>query len=332
MLLAIQYPQRIHPEIIPGFSLFRWYGAMYLFAFGTAYLLFRYQVRKGELQSVSKLSITMTPDDITDFFFAAILGLILGARIFSTLVYETEINYLRAPWLIFWPFDVNGNWTGLQGMSYHGGFIGGLLGMLIWARKKKFPIPALLDTIAAALPLGYTFGRLGNFINGELYGRITTSPIGMIFPQVPMSERFPASESWVVDFATQVGITIPDGAQLVNLPRHPSQLYEAFFEGVVLWLVLWFIRKKKPFNGFLAALYTIGYGMIRFIIEYFRQPDVGLGYRFGETESNVIYRFTSVFNLSTGQVLCLTMIIGGCMALFLLHHLQKKQSVAAHTE
>lgn len=306
MFLYLNYPSFLHPEIIPGVPFLRWYALMYLVAFGVAYWLFSKQVKNGELHF--KSGVAFTEDDQSSFFMAGILGLVLGARIASCLIYDDTLFYLTHPWLIFWPFDSDMHFTGWAGMSYHGGFIGGLLGIIIWCRVTKHEMLPLLDTITASIPLGYTFGRWGNFCNGELYGRITTSPIGMIFPQAPASDRFSAAEPWVVAFAQKCGIDIPAGAQLVNLPRHPSQLYEALFEGIILWLIIWALRKKKPFNGFLAVMYTFGYGFFRFFLEYFRQPDANIGYRFS-LNSTEIFRFTSVLNISTGQILCLLMML-----------------------
>ena len=131
MFLYLNYPSWIHPEIIPGFGILRWYGLMYLVAFAVAFILFRRQAKEGLLGE------KVSDDDIYGFFWWGIVGLILGARIFSTLVYEPTGKYWRAPWLIFWPFDENMRWTGLQGMSYHGGFIGGVLGVLLWCIKHK---------------------------------------------------------------------------------------------------------------------------------------------------------------------------------------------------
>lgn len=325
MLLALQYPSWIHPEVIPGFYLLRWYGLMYLVAFFVAFVLFKVQVKKGELahysQKVQHDSQQVRPiadDDVLDFFTWTIFGLLIGARIFATLVYDTTNVYWFKPWLIFWPFSQDGQWTGLQGMSYHGGFLGAFIGSFLWTKRHKQPFLAWVDTACAAIPLGYTFGRLGNFLNGELYGRITASPIGMIFPSIPLHDYFSAQEVWVQEFAAQAGIVIPAGAQLVNLPRHPSQLYEAFFEGIVLWILLWSLRNKKPFNGFVLCMYSIGYGTVRFFIEYFRQPDYELGFRISDTPDASIYLYHSWKNISTGQILCVLMIAGGLAGLALL--------------
>jgi phosphatidylglycerol:prolipoprotein diacylglycerol transferase len=163
--------------------------------------------------------------------------------------------------------------------------------------------------MACAIPLGYTFGRLGNFLNGELFGRVTTSPLGMVFPN---AERFKLSEEWVQQTVAKLGMHIPDGALLVNLPRHPSQLYEAFFEGIVLWAILWLFRKHKPFNGFISAIYSIGYGTFRFVIEYFREPDADIGYRISAGGiPSPTYLNESLLNISTGQILCVLMIFAG---------------------
>jgi phosphatidylglycerol:prolipoprotein diacylglycerol transferase len=181
------------------------------------------------------------------------------------------------------------------------------------------------DLLVAGIPLGYTFGRLGNFINGELYGRVTTLPIGMVFPH---AERFSAKEAWVVDIAQKVGITIPSADALINLPRHPSQLYEALFEGIVLWLVLWFLRNRKPFKGFMIGCYLIGYGLVRFIIEYFREPDADLGYRLRFVNDGVPPAlYSSPFNFSTGQILCALMVVGGLLVLLVASRLPQASPV-----
>lgn len=325
MLLTIQYPSWIRPEIIPGIPFLRWYGFMYLVAFSVAFILFRIQLNKGELQHYAKSAKRITIEDVLDYFTWSLSGLLIGARIFATLVYEPSWIYWQNPWLIFWPFSATHGWVGLQGMSYHGGFIGCFMGALLWTKKRKQPFFAWADTACAGIPLGYTFGRIGNFLNGELYGRITASPIGMIFPSVPLHDCFPAKEAWVQAFAQKAGITIQEGAQYVNLPRHPSQLYEALFEGIVLWLIVWTVRNKKPFNGFLLCLYSIGYGIVRFGIEYFRQPDYELGFRIAHTEAP-IYLNSSWRNISTGQILCFLMIAGGLLAMAALAWYHKRHA------
>lgn len=308
--LYINYPSWIHPEIFPGvpvLSLLRWYGLMYIFAFGTAFLVLKKLLREGALdgQNADGTMRKATEDDIFSFIATGIVFLLIGARVFSTLVYDTSGIYLKKPWLIFWPFQ-NGRFTGLAGMSYHGGFIGGAVGTIFWCWKNKVSFFKWTDAMVTAIPLGYTFGRIGNFMNGELYGRITTAPWGMVFPH---AEKFSASKAWVQDFMAKIGMEA--STNLVNLPRHPSQLYESLFEGLILFSIIWFFHKRKPFDGFLIALYSGGYGIFRFFIEYFREPDADIGYRFA-TESNApLYMNTSLLNISTGQILCFLMILAG---------------------
>ena len=158
-------------------------------------------------------------------------------------------------------------------MSYHGGVIGVVIALLVFTRSQKRGFFETFDLFIPSIPLGYTFGRLGNFINGELYGRVTDASIGMYFPLAPTNEL-----------------------------RHPSQLYEAFFEGIVLFVVLWLLRKKSVFTGFLSAIYLFGYGFVRFFIEYFREPDAQLGF--------------VLLNFSMGQVLCFLMMIAGICIFF----------------
>ncbi|HZK19591.1 MAG TPA: prolipoprotein diacylglyceryl transferase [Treponemataceae bacterium] len=324
MPLFITFPTWIKPEVfpnIPFLSLIRWYGLMYVFAFATAIFVFKHLVKEGALDFQNNKA---TEDDVFSFFAFTILCLLLGARIFSTLIYEPSGIYRQKPWLIFWPFNEAGQFTGLAGMSYHGGFIGGLLGMIIWCRIHKKNMLQWIDAMAVSIPLGYTFGRLGNFLNGELYGRITTAPWGVIFPQ---AEKFPTHLDWVTDVATQLHIDIAANQVLVNLPRHPSQLYEALFEGIILFLILWFLRTYKPFDGFLTATYTIGYGVIRFIIEYFREPDADLGFRIIHKEGSPIYLHQSLLNLSTGQILCLCMIVAGIAMMIASKLIHRKKTL-----
>ncbi|MFP4618995.1 MAG: prolipoprotein diacylglyceryl transferase [Spirochaetaceae bacterium] len=302
----LQFPPWIQPTIIPGLP-FHWYGLMYLVAFAVTYVLIRYQVKTEELD--------YSGEDVADLFFYAILALLLGARIFGALVYDSTGYYLSKPWLIFWPFDESMNFTGFRGMSYHGGLLGAVVGTLVYARVKKKDFFQVADLAVAGIPLGYTFGRLGNFINGELWGRVTTSPLGMIFPNSP---RFSTTKEWVRQIADEVGIAYRSG-EYIRLPRHPSQLYEALFEGIVLWLILWFIfRPRKSFSGQLLGVYLIGYGTVRFFIEYLREPDIGIGYPISfAAQSEPQALFLSFLNFTTGQILCALMIIGGALVLLL---------------
>jgi phosphatidylglycerol:prolipoprotein diacylglycerol transferase len=328
LLLAIPYPAWIHPEIFPGvpfLRLLRWYGLMYVFAFGTAYLVFRKLIKAGALDSPGRPA---TEDDALSFFSWGIIFLLIGARVFSALVYDTTDIYRQKPWLIFWPF-AGGRFTGLAGMSYHGGYIGGLLGMICWSLYHKRPILKWVDGMVIAIPAGYTWGRIGNFLNGELFGRVTTVPWGMIFPN---AERFSYSIPWVREIADKAHIPAPAGGGLVNLPRHPSQLYEALFEGLILFLTLWLLfkffssRKGKPFDGFFSWAYTAGYGLVRFFIEYFREPDTDLGYRIEAVAGSPTYRNVSFLNISTGQILCLLMITGAIIASIACYALQKRRN------
>ena len=192
MLAAVQFPSWLKPEVFPFWPQFplRWYGLMYLVAFAVAWLLFKRQVKERQLGHDA--------DEIANYFLAAIFGLIIGARLFGTLVYETSGLYWQKPWLIFWPFAEGCRFTGLAGMSFHGGVLGGLVAMLIYCKVRKLKTIEWLDMTAVAIPLGYTFGRLGNFINGELWGKVSAAPWAMVFPHAP---RFSTSLDWVKDFA-----------------------------------------------------------------------------------------------------------------------------------
>jgi len=289
--------------VISGLPI-RWYSLMYLVAFAITFVLFIRQRNAG--------LIKVTTDDAYTLFLFTIAGLILGARLFSTLFYDGSFFYWKNPWLIFWPFR-SGQFVGLPGMSYHGGLVGAVAGALLFSRRYHMNFLNIADTLVAGIPLGYTFGRIGNFINGELWGRVTTAPWAIVFPNAP---SFSTNYAWVRDIADTVGIDYIAGA-MVNLPRHPSQLYEALFEGVILWLFLWFvIRKRNKFPGYTLSWYLIGYGTVRFLIEYLREPDAHLGFLLswgGQSEPTAL--FHSFLNISMGQMLSFIMILAGVLFL-----------------
>lgn len=259
-------PEKISP-IIFRFGSFelRWYGIMYILAFATVYFLVMYRYRVE--------GVTIKKEAAQNWFGYAILGVLVGGRIGYVLFYDPAMIFSN-PLSIFLPFDVkNGfQFIGLAGMSFHGGVIGVFLLTLLHCRTSKVNFWALADLVIPAIPLGYTFGRLGNFINSELYGRVTDVPWGMYFPNDPSGQL-----------------------------RHPSQLYEAFFEGLFLFVILWSIRRHPKFSHLFLPFYLIGYGFVRFFIEFVRQPDAHLG--------------TVLGPLSMGQVLCAAMILVGLVLL-----------------
>jgi phosphatidylglycerol:prolipoprotein diacylglycerol transferase len=318
-LLSLHFPSWLKPEIIPGLP-FRWYGLMYILAFTTAFLLYRRQVKERRFP--------ITEDEVYSLSSWGILGLLLGARLFSTLIYETSDIYIRKPWLIIWPFNDDGKFTGLMGMSYHGGAFCGCLAIMIYSKVKHYSFREIGDMFAASIPLGYTFGRLGNFINAELYGRVTAGPLGIIFPE-ETTKLFSTNEKWVREVIEKTGSVVRGG--LVNLPRHPSQLYEMIFEGIILWAIIWFFRNRKPFKGFLMGLYFLGYGLFRFFIEYFREPDADLGYRieFVKTSLPLAYAHPPL-SFSTGQILCFLMIVFGIVWIIVCSRLPGREPVRVY--
>lgn len=251
-------PYHIKPYLfsIGSFQL-RYYSLMYLVGFAIVYFLTIYRLKNEKYA----YSVEM----LQDYLIWAMLAMILGARLGEVFFYNFGY-YLRNPLEIFLPFSISDGiqFTGISGMSYHGGVIGIILISIFFLRKRNINFWNFADLIVPSIPLGYTFGRIGNFTNGELFGRVTTMPWGMHFP-----------------------------LDITHSLRHPSQLYEAFFEGVFLFIVLWAMRKKKYFDGFLLSLYIFGYGLVRFIIEYFREPDFMVG------------------PVSIGQLLCAFMMLAG---------------------
>ena len=299
MPLYITYPEWINPQIIPGVPIY-WYGFMYIVAFVISYALFIYQVKKGELDA--------SRDDVIVMFLWVVIPALIMARIFATTIYDSTGKFLRSPWLIFWPFDADMRFTGFSGMSFFGGLVGGIIGAVLWSLKYKKDLLSWGDAFVHGLPLGYTFGRLGNFINGELYGRITSAPIGMLFPN---ARPVPLDDPNAQQIIQELNFPVAIGQLSVNLPRHPSQLYEAFAEGILLWVILWFVaRPHKPFRGFSAALYVMGYSLTRFIVEFFRELDEGFGF------------YTSL-ELSLGQLFCLLGIVVGAIMMFLFAYKHK---------
>lgn len=270
-------PSKMDPVIfqIGSFRL-QYYGMMYIVAFAITYFLVIYRMRTENRFKF------ITVEQMQGVFTAMIIGLILGARLGYVVFYNLPY-YLSHPLEIILPFDTANGWrfVGITGMSFHGGFIGCWIALWMFVRKNNLSFWDMTDIIMPSQPLGYTFGRLGNFINGELFGRPTDAAIGMYFPRAP-------------------------GESL----RHPSQLYEASFEGIFFFFVMWFIfRKKVRTRGAMLAIYMMGYGLVRFFIEYFRQPDAHLGF--------------VLFSLSMGQVLCALMIMAGASLYYYLYKINE---------
>ncbi|MFO1371593.1 MAG: prolipoprotein diacylglyceryl transferase [Candidatus Competibacteraceae bacterium] len=227
----------VHPDFDPvAFSLgplhVRWYGLMYLLGFLAGWVLARYRAKQA--------GSGWTAEQADDLIFYIALGVILGGRIGYILFYSFD-NFLHNPVALF------RIWEG--GMSFHGGFLGVLLAMALFARKCHKGFWQTTDFIAPLIPPGLFFGRIGNFINGELWGRVTDASWGMVFRQTG------------------------DG-----LPRHPSQLYEAALEGVALFIILWLFSAKPRPTMAVSGVFLIGYGAFRSLVELVRQPDIQLGF------------------------------------------------------
>lgn len=243
---------------------FRWYGLMYVIGFLFSYFIIRNESRRRALP--------LDNEAVADLIFCLALGVVAGGRLGYVLFYDLGA-YLAHPLRIF------AIWQG--GMSFHGGLIGVAVAGLWYSRRFQLSYLQLADLAALAAPVGLGLGRIGNFINGELFGRPTTMPWGMIFP---------------------------DGGPL---PRHPSQLYEAFLEGIVLFFLIRFLVRRFQAPGTAVAAFLSGYGLFRFIVELFRQPDSQLGLFWGF--------------FSMGQLLSLPLfLVGGALLIWL----NRKKSVA----
>lgn len=246
----------IHPNFDPialqlGPIAIRWYGLMYLTAFAIVIFLGRYRIRNQPWLSI-------TSRDLDDMLFYGVLGVVLGGRLGYIFFYK-PLEYLHDPIRIFFV------WEG--GMSFHGGFLGVVIAMMWFARSHGKRWLQVTDFIAPLCPLGLGAGRIGNFINAELWGRPSDVPWAMVFPQV-------------------------DG-----LARHPSQLYEFFLEGLVLFALVWFYSRRWRPLGAVSGVFLVGYGVLRFTVEFTREPDSFLG--------------LLPLDLSMGQWLSLPMIVAG---------------------
>jgi len=276
---VIDFWQHIYYHFNPiAFEIFgfkvHWYGIMYILALLSALYMAKYVVKKDKL-SISEKTLD-------DYFIWVEIGIILGARIGYFVFYVPDNSYyLLHPWQMFNPF-IDGEFVGIRGMSYHGAVIGFAISTLLFVKFKKANLWQLLDIVAVSVPAGYIFGRIGNFLNQELVGRVTE---------------------------------VPWGIYVNGILRHPSQLYEAFFEGFVIFIILFLYRKKKKFDGELIALYMIFYGIFRSFCEMFRMPDPQLGF--------IIGHFTM------GELLSFVMILAGFTIYFIkfkqiTHKISKK--------
>ncbi len=259
----LNYP-RIDPVAIQlGPLNIHWYGLMYLFGFLGAWLLARKRAPRNGWSN----------EEIEDLLFYAALGVVIGGRTGYMLFYNL-------PELLSNPLSYFHVWEG--GMSFHGGLLGVFLAVWIFGRKHQRPFWAVTDFIAPLVPIGLFFGRIGNFINAELWGKISDVPWAMIFPAAG------------------------------PLPRHPSQLYEATLEGLILFIVLWIYSSRPRPTMAVSGLFLALYGIFRFLVEFVRLPDPQLGYlAFGW--------------VTMGQLLSLPMILAGAILVILAYHPLKRQ-------
>ena len=239
----------------------RWYSLMYLVGFFVVYLLLKRDLTNKNI--------------ILDFLIYSFIGLIVGARLGYVFFYDFDY-FFADPLAVISPFNAEGNFTGIFGMSYYGGLIGIVLSSIIFCKVYKIDFFEWADFVIPTVPAGYFFGRIGNFLNGELYGKEIDYPWGMYFS---------------------------DG-----ILRHPTQLYEALLEGLILFLILWYLRNKSKFSGNLLLIYLFGYGIVRFFVEFLRE----------EKES--------LFSLTTGQLLSILMVFCSILLFFWLKNRKSEET------
>jgi len=255
-----------------------WYGLMYLAGFLSAWWLGRQRIRAGRLPGVDM-------NGFSDLLFYSMLGVVVGGRVGYMLFYAFDA-FLANPLILFKV------WEG--GMSFHGGLLGVVAGCLWWVRRHRLHFFDVMDFVAPLVPLGLGFGRLGNYVGGELWGKYTNAGWGVIFPR---AEEALQNLPW-----EQVQAQYASGA-LDRLARHPSQLYEALLEGVVMFLVLWFYSARPRARYAVSGLFALLYGAFRFLVEFVRMPDNGIYVAFGW--------------LTRGQILSLPLIALGLWLLWL---------------
>ncbi|PAF54158.1 prolipoprotein diacylglyceryl transferase [Helicobacter sp. 13S00482-2] len=255
-----------------------WYGIAYVLS-----LLVSLYIAKTFIKKDPK-RFPISNKNLESFFIWVEIGVILGARVGYIFIYEpNSMYYFLHPWQIFNPFDTQGNFVGIRGMSYHGALVGFLIASIAFAYRKKQNFLLYMDLVAISIPLGYVFGRIGNFLNQELYGRV-----------------IPSGSIW----GEKIGILV-DGEL-----RYPSQLIEAFLEGLIVFVSVLIAKKLLKTQGLLIVVYAITYGIMRFIAEFYREPDPQMGYYFGD--------------LSMGQILSIVMIF---LSLGILIYIKKNKNV-----
>lgn len=291
----------IHPQFDPvavhlGPIQAHWYGLMYLLAFAFAYGLAWYRTTL----STKEGRADWNSDMVSDLVFYGAMGVILGGRIGYVLFYQLS-EFLANPLYLF---KVNEG-----GMSFHGGFLGVAIAMWLFSRKYKKPVFNVLDFIIPCVPTGLLFGRIGNFINGELWGRVSDGGYNwlMLFPQAVNADAELIGQNPALQSLAQTFMI--NGNNYYLLPRHPSQLYQAFSEGVILFLLCWWFSSKPRPRMAVTGLFVMGYGVARFITEFFRQPDADQGF--------ILFGW-----MTKGQILSFPMILVG---LFLLVWAYKNQ-------
>lgn len=245
----------------------RWYGLMYLLAFALFIALGRLRIKQPHIAAAG-----WKKEDLEDMLLYGVLGVIIGGRLGEVLLYNPAYYFSH-------PVDIIAVWKG--GMSFHGGFLGVIIAMALWARKAGRNLLDVYDFIAPMVPLGYAAGRIGNFINAELPGRVADAslPWAMIWPNVD------------------------------SLPRHPSPIYQALVDGVLLFIILWLYARRPRPRLAVGAMFTLLYGCARFFTEYFRMPDYEV-------------TFTGI-TISAGQMLSLPMIAAGVIMLALAYRKHK---------
>jgi len=252
----LTYPNIDPVAISIGPLSIHWYGLMYLVGFSLAYLLMRHRANQP--------NSGWDKEQVSDLIFYSAMGVVLGGR-FGYVVFYNFGKFIEDP---LWLFAV---WEG--GMSFHGGLLGVLVAVYLFGRRYNKTFYSITDFGAPMVPLGLLTGRIGNFIGGELWGRVSDAPWAMVFPKGG-----------------------PD-------PRHPSQLYEAFLEGLVLFLILWFYSRKPRPTMAVSGLFLVGYGVFRFSVEFVREPDNHIG-------------FDLLGWMTRGQILCIPMILFGAAIIY----------------
>ncbi|MFP4484907.1 MAG: prolipoprotein diacylglyceryl transferase, partial [Spirochaetaceae bacterium] len=303
MTTYLVYPDWLQAVILPAVPI-RWYTLFHLLGYLVVLLLFLRHLRAhGAGEEVP---------EARHFFFWFIIGYLAGARIGALLLFGPLDEVIRRPWLVLWPFDETMAFQGIRGLSFGGGLIGAAVALLLHHLRHRVNVLLWADALVVGIPLMFFLVRMGNFANQELYGRVTSLPWGMLFPEAgPVS----LAAEGVYSRAIASGVPVISQSSYVNLPRHPAQLYEALLTGLIAWaFLMWLALRRQLHEGLLTATYLLLYGCAQFLLGYLRVPPIRDPFVIRVSPETIPPAlFSSPLDLTPDQLLSLFFVVGGAL-------------------